>query len=229
MKGLPSMPIEPIVTYVRVSTSGQGRSGLGIEAQRHALGQFAKAEGLEVVREFVEVETGKGADALDRRPQLKAALAAARKLKCHVAVAKLDRLSRDVHFISGLMAHKVPFLVAELGSDVDPFVLHLFAALAEKERSLISARTRQALTAAKARGVTLGNPRLSVARKNAVEAVKAEADRYAANVLPIIREAQKAGATTLREIAEALNARGIATARGGQWYATSVSNVLNRA
>jgi DNA invertase Pin-like site-specific DNA recombinase len=229
MKGLPSMQIEPIVTYVRVSTSGQGRSGLGIEAQRHALGQFAKAEGLEVVREFVEVETGKGADALDRRPQLKAALAAARKLKCHVAVAKLDRLSRDVHFISGLMAHKVPFLVAELGSDVDPFVLHLFAALAEKERSLISARTRQALTAAKARGVTLGNPRLSVARKNAVEAVKAEADRYAANVLPIIREAQKAGATTLREIAEALNARGIATARGGQWYATSVSNVLNRA
>jgi DNA invertase Pin-like site-specific DNA recombinase len=87
------------------------------------------------------VETGKGADALDRRPQLKAALAAARKLKCQVAVAKLDRLSRDVHFISGLMAHKVPFLVAELGSDV----VHLFAALAEKERSLISTRTRQAL------------------------------------------------------------------------------------
>ena len=141
----------------------------------------------------------KGADALDRRPQLKAALAAARKLKCHVAVAKLDRLSRDVHFISGLMAHKVPFLVAELGPDVDPFVLHLFAALAEKERSLISTRTRQALSAAKARGVTLGNPSLHTARKSAVKAVKAEADRYAANVLPIIREAQKAGARTLRE------------------------------
>jgi len=222
------MQTQPIVSYIRVSTSGQGRSGLGIEAQRHALGQFAKSEGLEVVREFVEVETGKGADALDRRPQLKAALAAARKLKCHVAVAKLDRLSRDVHFISGLMAHKVPFLVAELGSDVDPFVLHLFAALAEKERSLISTRTRQALTAAKARGVILGNPKLPEARKNALEAVKAEADRYAANVLPIIREAQKAGARTLREIAEALNARGIATARGGQWHATSVSNVLSR-
>jgi DNA invertase Pin-like site-specific DNA recombinase len=102
------MQTEPLVSYIRVSTSGQGRSGLGIEAQRHALGQFAKAEGLEVVREFVEVETGKGADALDRRPQLKAALAAARKLKCHVAVGKLDRLSRDVHFISGLMAHKSP-------------------------------------------------------------------------------------------------------------------------
>jgi DNA invertase Pin-like site-specific DNA recombinase len=221
--------IKALVTYVRVSTSGQGRSGLGIEAQRAALRHFAETEAFEVVREFVEVETGKGSDALDRRPQLKAALAAARKLRCHVAVAKLDRLSRDVHFISGLMAHKVPFLVAELGPDVDPFVLHLFAALAEKERALISTRTRQALSAAKARGVTLGNPRLHVARKSAVDAVKTEADRYAANVLPIIREAQKAGARTLREIAEALNARGIATARGGQWYAQSVANVLARA
>lgn len=220
---------EPLITYIRVSTSGQGRSGLGIEAQRHALAQFAQAEGFEIVREFVEVETGKGSDALERRPQLKAALSAARKLKCQVSVAKLDRLSRDVHFISGLMAHKVPFLVAELGSDVDPFVLHLFAALAEKERTMISSRTRQALTAAKARGVSLGNPRLHVARKSAVEAVKAEADRYAANVLPIIREAQKAGANTLRQIAEALNARGIATARGGQWYAQSVANILERA
>jgi DNA invertase Pin-like site-specific DNA recombinase len=219
----------PLVTYIRVSTSGQGRSGLGIEAQRRTLAQFASGEGFEVALEFVEVETGKGADALDRRPQLKAALAAARKLRCHVAVAKLDRLSRDVHFISGLMAHKVPFLVAELGPDVDPFVLHLFAALAEKERALISTRTRQALSAAKARGVTLGNPKLHMARQSAVETVRAEADRYAANVLPIIREAQRAGARTLREIAETLNARGIATARGGQWYAQSVANVLARA
>jgi DNA invertase Pin-like site-specific DNA recombinase len=219
----------PIVTYIRVSTSGQGRSGLGIEAQRQTLAQFASGEGFKTAHEFVEVETGKGADALDRRPQLKAALAAARKLKCNVAVAKLDRLSRDVHFISGLMAHKVPFLVAELGPDVDPFVLHLFAALAEKERALISTRTRQALSAAKARGVTLGNPRLHVARKSAVDTVKAEANRYAANVLPIIREVQKAGARTLRQIAAALNARGIATARGGQWYAQSVANILERA
>src|ERR1700687_2217571 len=218
----------PLITYIRVSTSQQGRSGLGIEAQRVALHHFAQAEGFEVVREFIEVETGKGTDAMDRRPQLKAALAAARKQRCHVAVAKLDRLSRDVHFISGLMAHKVPFLVAELGPDVDPFVLHLFAALAEKERALISTRTRQALAAAKARGVTLGGPKLHVARRNAVEAVKVEAERFAANVLPIIREAQKAGATTLREIAAALNARGIATARGGQWHAKSVSNILER-
>jgi DNA invertase Pin-like site-specific DNA recombinase len=141
---------------IRVSTSQQGRSGLGIEAQRQSLHQFAHSERLELIREFVEVETGKGSDAIDRRPQLKAALAAAKGLKCPVAVAKLDRLSRDVHFISGLMAHRVAFVVAELGADVDPFVLHLFAALAEKERSLISTRTRQALAAAQARGVTLG-------------------------------------------------------------------------
>jgi DNA invertase Pin-like site-specific DNA recombinase len=218
-----------IVTYIRVSSSQQGRSGLGIEAQRETLRHFAHTEGFEVTSEYVEVETGKGADAMERRPQLKAALAAARKQRCHVAVAKLDRLSRDVHFISGLMAHKVPFLVAELGPDVDPFVLHLFAALAEKERALISTRTRQALAAAKVRGVTLGNPKLHVARSSAVSAVKAEADRYAANVLPVIREAQKAGATTLRDIAKALNARGVATPRGGQWHAKSVSNILERA
>src|SRR6266436_1111622 len=196
--------------YIRVSTAQQGRSGLGIEAQRQALQHFAQAEAIEVLGEYVEVETGKGTDALERRPQLKAALSAARKHRCRIAVAKLDRLSRDVHFISGLMAHKVPFWVAELGPDVDPFVLHLFAALAEKERVLISTRTRQALAAAKARGVSLGSPRLHVARRSAVEA-------------------QKAGATTLRQIAEALNARGVATARGGQWHAKSVSNILERA
>ena len=217
-----------VITYIRVSTSQQGRSGLGIEPQRQSLQQFAKAEGLEVIREFVEVETGKGSDALDRRPQLKAALAAAKRLKCPVAVAKLDRLSRDVHFVSGLMAHRVPFVVAELGADVDPFVLHLFAALAEKERSLIATRTRQALAAAKARGVLLGSPKLSKARESAVASIRAGADQHAANVLPIIREAQKAGATTLRALADALNARGISTARGGLWHAMSVKNVLDR-
>jgi DNA invertase Pin-like site-specific DNA recombinase len=141
-----------------------------------------------------------------------------------VAVAKLDRLSRDVHFISGLMAHKVAFVVAELGADVDPFILHLFAALAEKERSLISSRTRQALAAAKARG----RPKLSKARESAVASIKAGADQHAANSLPIIREAQKAGATSLRAVADALNARGIPTPRGGVWYAMSVKNVLER-
>src|SRR5437588_13124574 len=149
----------PAVAYYRVSTARQGKSGLGIEAQKAAIQRFAEAEGIELVGEHVEVETGKGSDALDRRPELAAALAQARKAKCPVLVAKLDRLSRDVHFISGLMTHRVPFVVAELGADADPFMLHLYAALAEKERALISARTRAALAAKKAQGVKLGNPR----------------------------------------------------------------------
>jgi len=154
------------VAYYRVSTREQGKSGLGIDAQRAAVARFAEAEGFEIVAEFTEVETGKGADALDRRPQLAASLAAARRngKATPVAVAKLDRLSRDVHFVSGLMAHKTPFLVAELGPDVEPFLLHLYAALAEKERAVISARTKAALAAARARGQTLGNPRLADAR-----------------------------------------------------------------
>jgi DNA invertase Pin-like site-specific DNA recombinase len=228
-KAIRGSQMKPLVTYIRVSTSQEGRSGLGIEAQREALARFAETEGFEVIAEFVEVETGKGSDALDRRPELSAALGKARASRCPVVVAKLDRLSRDVHFISGLMAHRVSFVVAELGPDVDPFVLHLYAALAEKERSLIGARTKSALAAAKARGVRLGNPQIERARGLAMTAIKCEADRAAGNVLPIIEEIRRAGATTLRDIADALNMRGIPTPRGGQWYATSVRNVLARA
>jgi hypothetical protein len=132
------------VAYYRVSKTRQGNSGLGIEAQTAAVRRFAETEGIEIIAEHVEIETGKGNDALARRPQLTGALAQARKAKCPVLVAKLDRMSRDVHFISGLMAHRVPFIVAELGADADPFMLHLYAALAEKERALISARTKAA-------------------------------------------------------------------------------------
>jgi DNA invertase Pin-like site-specific DNA recombinase len=191
------MAARALVGYARVSTAQQGRSGLGLEAQKDALERFAAAEGFTLGRVFVEVETGKGADALDRRPQLVAALHEARRQRCAVAVAKLDRLSRDVHFISGLMAHRVPFVVAELGADVDPFILHLFAALAEKERAMISARTKAALQAAKARGVALGNPKLAKARRSAVASIKTLADQNAANVLPVIREIRRAGATSL--------------------------------
>ena len=223
------MASKRLVGYVRVSTAKQGHSGLGIEAQKEALERFAATEGFQILRVFVEVETGKGSDALDRRPQLAAALNEARRQRCYVGVAKLDRLSRDVHFVSGLMAHRVPFVVAELGPDVDPFILHLFAALAQKERAMISARTKAALAAVKARGVTLGSPELPKARKNAVTTIKALADQHAANVVPIIREIRRAGATSLHQIADALNARGITTPRGGQWYASSVRNVLERA
>src|SRR5882762_444405 len=142
--------MERAIAYLRVSTQRQHRSGLGIEAQRSAIEHFAATESLTIAAEFVEVETGKGADALDRRPQLAAALAAAKAAKCSVVVAKLDRLSRDVAFVAGLMAQRVPFIVTELGRDADPFMLHLYAALAEKERRLISERTKAALAAKKA-------------------------------------------------------------------------------
>jgi len=217
------------VAYYRVSTARQGRSGLGVEAQKAAVKRFAEAEGFDLIAEHVEVETGKGADALDRRPRLAAALAQARKAKCPVLVAKLDRLSRDVHFISGLMAHRVPFIVAELGADADPFMLHLYAALAEKERALISARTKAALAAKKASGAKLGNPRAAEAAVKAQAANRAAADQFAANILPIIREIQSAGRTSLREIATSLNARGVRAARGGVWGSSSVRNVLVRA
>ena len=219
--------MRPIVAYLRVSTGKQARSGLGVEAQCDAVRRFADAEGYSIVDERVEVETGKGADALDRRPQLAAALEHARKRKCSIVVAKLDRLSRDVAFISGLMAQRVPFVVAELGPAVDPFVLHIYAALAEKERALISQRTKQALAAAKARGVTLGNPRLAEARARANKETIEAAERYAALVLPHILPLAEQG-LSLRAIARELTARGVPTARGGQWYAVQVADILRR-
>src|SRR3982751_4456723 len=177
------------VTYIRVSSEQQGRSGLGIEAQRRAVERFPAEHGYEVAAEFVEVETGKGSDALDRRPQLAAALKRAKAERCPVIVAKLDRLSRDVAFISGLMAQRVAFIVTELGPDVDPFMLHIYAALAEKERALISARTRDALAAAKARGKTLGNrSNLGEAQRRGVEPRRRQAAQAASNVLPLIEE-----------------------------------------
>jgi DNA invertase Pin-like site-specific DNA recombinase len=219
-----------LVSYLRVSTTAQGKSGLGLEAQREAIQRFAQAEGLTISAEHVEVETGKGSDALDRRPVLREALAQARKAKASIVVAKLDRLSRDVHFISGLMSQRVPFIVAELGADTDPFMLHIYAALAEKERRLISERTRAALAAKKAQGAILGNrTNLADAQELGRAAGRAAADQFAANVLPIVRQMQAAGVTTLQAIADALNARGIHTARGGAWHTSTVRNLLKRA
>src|SRR3954452_19638117 len=183
------------VAYYRVSTRQQQRSGLGIEAQRAAVQRFAESENIRIVAEFVEAETGKGADALDRRPQLAAALAAAKSAKCPVIVSKLDRLSRDVAFISGLMSQRVPFIVAELGRDADPFMLHLYAALAEKERRLISERTKAALSARKAKGGRLGNPRnIAEAGRVGRTVQSAVADEFTRNVLPVIDALRRAGA-----------------------------------
>ena len=200
------------IAYERVSTAGQGKSGLGLEAQREAINSFAKAEGLRIVETFTEIETAKG-NTLARRPKLAAALKAARKLKAPVIVAKLDRLSRDVHFISGLMAERVPFIVTELGLDTDPFMLHIYAALAEKERRLISERTRVGLAAAKRRGVKLGG------RNAKSDQSAAEAAARALHLQPILAELSEMSAN--RAAAE-LNRRKVPTPSGGQWFATQV-------
>src|SRR3954465_12297685 len=149
--------MKPAIAYIRVSTQQQGRSGLGLEAQQAAIARFCEAEGYKIIWTYTEVETGKGSDALAKRPQLETALTAAKANGCPVIVAKLDRLSRDVAFIAGLMAQRVAFIVTELGANADPFMLHIYAALAEQERRMISTRTKSALAAAKARGVVLGN------------------------------------------------------------------------
>ena len=211
------MPV-PAIGYYRVSTGRQGKSGLGLEAQRAAVQRFAEAEGYTLAGEFTEVETGKGADALERRPQLAAALAAARRLKAPIIVAKLDRLSRDVHFISGLMAQRVPFIVSELGRDTDPFMLHIYAALAEKERRLISERTKVALAAAKARGVQLGNKNLGA--NNAAAAEERDAE-----LRPVLAELV---GNSLREIAHELTERGIVAPRGGGWNQVTVMRAMRR-
>lgn len=240
--------LRPIVRYLRVSTQEQGRSGLGLEAQRAALAQFEDASGFLPVDEFVETETGKGSDALDRRPKLKEALRVAQMRQCPIVVSKLDRLSRNVSFISDLMTKKVPFLVAELGADVDSFVLHIYASLAEKESQLISKRTREALERAKARGTKLGGFRGVVAPKldpdggmtvgtlkgralgvAASEKMRIErANEHANNIAPEILKLEAAG-ESLRAVATSLNARGFKTPRGGAWTASAVWRAKKRA
>lgn len=215
------------IGYVRVSTREQGRSGLGMAAQAEAVRRFAEAEGFELVEVITEVASGKLG--LDDREGLRDALAKAHKARCPVIVAKLDRLSRDVAFISGLMARGVPFIVVELGVDTDPFILHLFAALSEKERKLISSRTRAALAAKKAEGAMLGNrTNLDEARKKGQQANREKALEFAEKVLPTIRQHRGQG-MSLGAIADQLNNLGVKTARGGKWYATTIKNVLEMA
>ena len=156
------------IGYVRVSTTEQGRSGLGLEAQQKHIEDFAAREGFHIDFWFTEVQSGKRvSDTLDERPQLQAALKLGKSLKCPILVSRLDRLSRDVHFISGLMVQRVEFIACELGRVADPFMLHLFAALAEKERAMISQRTKAALAALKARGVKLGPKKANTAAAHA--------------------------------------------------------------
>lgn len=214
------------IGYTRVSTSEQERSGLGLAAQRSAIEAFAAAEGFEISAWHTDAETGKGSDALERRPGLAAALRAARAARAPVLVSKLDRLSRDVHFISGLMVHRVEFIVTTLGKQTDPFILHLYAALAEKERNLIAERTRAGLQAAKRAGVKLGMAAKSKAEIARAVAAGTAANRQAAQdaLEPLRAQIEHAlkGDRPLRAAAQLLNDRGVQSPRGGRWHAPSV-------
>src|SRR5258706_6617712 len=176
-----------IVSYIRVSTNKQS---IGLDAQRYAIAAFATQHGLEIAQEFIEKESGKGSDALARRPQLAAALAAAKKLKCSIVVAKLDRLSRNVNFISGLMDAKVPFIVAAIGLAADPFMLHIYAALAEQERTVISQPTSTALQRLNADGMQFGCSRAELAKAilGGAELIDDKDYRFVDGVMPFIAQ-----------------------------------------
>lgn len=201
--------------YLRVSTQRQGLSGLGLDAQRSAI--IALIGDVDFV-EFIEVESGKKAS----RPQLQAALAHCRKSKAQLVIAKLDRLARNVHFVSGLMESGVDFVAADM-PQADRFMLHIFAAMAEEEGRRISERTKSALAAAKARGVELGSNGVILAKENRAQAVN-----FAEALRPIVERLPNLPNLSLRLIADNLNAAAIPTSTGGRWHAASVGRMMKR-
>jgi DNA invertase Pin-like site-specific DNA recombinase len=211
------------VAYYRVSTDKQGASGLGLDAQRAAVMTYLNGGPWKLIAEFTEVESGKRSD----RPELRKALAACRKLKAKLVIAKLDRLSRNLAFIATLMDSNVEFIAAD-NPHANRLTVHILAAVAEHERAAISERTKAALQAAKRRGVKLGGPRLAAARKASIKVRSEAADAFATNVRPIIREIQASGVSSLRGVARALTARGVPTARGGDWSDVQVAAILGR-
>lgn len=221
------------IAYYRVSTERQGRSGLGLEAQQAAVRAYLNGGNWTLVAELVEIESGKHAE----RPKLQEALALCRIHGATLIIAKLDRLSRDAHFLLGLKKAGVRFLAADM-PDANETVVGLMAVIADAERKMISARTKAALQAAKARGTALGAHRPGAAtlteearakgREIAAETRSHIAARKAEDLVPVIRSIQAQGAKSLRQIAAALNDRGIPTARGGQWSAVQVARVLDR-
>ena len=209
------------VAYYRVSTARQGQSGLGLEAQHEAVTQYLNGGSWDLIESFTEVETGKGANALAMRPQLRAALDYARKHKATLVIAKLDRLARNVLFVSGLMETGVEFVAADRPG-ADKFALHLEAALAEREARVISERTKAALAAAKRRGVVLGANGRTLAVRNRAEAVE--------RVAPMAGRlmALRGQGLSLRRIATTLNDEGVSSPGGGAWYPANVQRALDR-
>jgi DNA invertase Pin-like site-specific DNA recombinase len=217
------------VAYYRVSTGKQGKSGLGIDAQRAAVERYLNGGNWHIIAEFTEVESGKRSD----RPELAKALAAARARRVPLVVAKVDRLTRSVSFLSQLLDAGVDVRFADLPQiegAMGKFMLQQMVAIAELEAGLISARTKAALAEAKKRGVVLGgyHGRSPTAKevKASVAVRQAQAAQRANDLAPIVKELQTGGATSLRAIAAALNERAIPTARGGEWSATQVMRLL---
>lgn len=219
-----------VVTYFRVSTGAQARSGLGIEAQESSVATFCSDRNCAVVGAFVEVESGK----LDCRPQLSKALHMARVTNSTLLVAKLDRLSRNVAFLAQLQDSGVRFVAADM-PEANELTIHIMAAVAQAERKAISQRTKDALRARKARGLRLGNPNGAAALRRAhkgntaaIAAVVAQAERRAADLLPVLQDILEGGATSYRRLATEMNRRGIVTPRGGLWHPASVRSVATR-
>lgn len=213
------------IAYYRVSTQKQGASGLGLDAQREAVSRFLNGGDWELVAEFQEVETGKGADALDKRPQLKAALAACRKEGATLIIAKLDRLARNVHFVSGLMESKVKFVACDM-PEANELTIHIMAAFAEHEAKRISQRTKDALAIAKSRGVVLGKAGPSNLRPN-IEARQNAANQFAERLRPVF-ESMKARGLSQRAMVEELNNIGVPAVKGGGWRLAQVQRLLSR-
>lgn len=217
--------MQKFISYRRVSTSEQGRSGLGLEAQAAAIGQFIASRGGHLLEDFEEVETGKGSNALDRRPKLKAAMALAKKRKAVLVVAKLDRLSRDVRFVAELLepSSGVKFVSAET-PEADTFMLHIYAAVAQKEREAIASRISAVLQAKKARGEPVGNV-ATLQPHNGQR--KATAQAFAARLAPTLTAYRKANMTQ-RQMVDELNRQGIKTAGDGVWSLMQLQRVLAR-
>ena len=214
---------ERVVAYYRVSTQRQGQSALGLEAQREAVHRYMDGHPTELLAEFEEVETGKGANALDKRPKLRAAVALAKKSKATLLIAKLDRLARNVHFVSGLMETGVQFKCCDFPT-ADRTMIHFYAVMAEHEGRRISDRIKDALAAKKARGEAVGNP-ASLQPLNGVRA--SGADEFAARLRPTL-DSYRAAGMTQREMVQALAGAGIKTARGGDWSLVQLQRVLAR-
>ncbi len=225
-----TMVVEKLIAYVRVPNARQGRSGLELQAQRKAIGAFAASKEARVLGRFTEVESGRKND----RPELEKALDLARLTGATLVIAKLDRLSRNAVFLLMLRDSGVRFVACDM-PEANDLTVGIMALVAQQEREAISRRTKEALAAARARGVKLGNPNGAAALRRAGQggaplraAVAANADAFAQTLAPVIKELRAHGITTLRQIAEALNDRGMLTRRGGRWHVSTVRNLLVR-